>query len=61
MNDSTGVFPPPPPIIIGTNPMAGGRASNGPTWTEYLANDLNIPVHPYAIGTVYCIKFVLTV
>lgn len=25
MNDSTGVFPPPPAIISGTNPMAGRR------------------------------------
>ncbi|KAF8588635.1 carbohydrate esterase family 16 protein [Ramaria rubella] len=50
MNDSTGVFPPPPAVITGTNPMAGGRASNGPTWTEYIANDRHSPVHPYAIG-----------
>jgi len=50
MNDSTGVFPPPPAVITGTNPMAGGRASNGPTWTEYIANDTNSPVHPYAVG-----------
>lgn len=32
MNDSNGVFPPPPAVITGKNPMAGGRASNGPTW-----------------------------
>lgn len=50
MNDSKGVFPPPPAVITGTNPMAGGRAANGPTWTEYIANDTDSPIHPYAIG-----------
>ncbi|KAF8602733.1 hypothetical protein BDV93DRAFT_607304 [Ceratobasidium sp. AG-I] len=50
MNDSTGVYPPPAPVFLGTDSMAGGRASNGPTWTEYIANDTSAEVHPYAIG-----------
>ncbi|CAE7128047.1 unnamed protein product [Rhizoctonia solani] len=50
MNDSTGAYPPPPPVFLGTYSMAGGRASNGPTWTEYIANDTSSEVHPYAIG-----------
>ncbi|KAF8710492.1 hypothetical protein RHS03_02547, partial [Rhizoctonia solani] len=50
MNDSTGAYPPPPPVFLGNYSMAGGRASNGPTWTEYIANDTSSEVHPYAIG-----------
>ncbi|KAH7340118.1 hypothetical protein B0J17DRAFT_715358 [Rhizoctonia solani] len=50
MNDSAGVYPPPPPVFLGTYSMAGGRASNGPTWTEYIANDTSSEVHPYAVG-----------
>lgn len=50
MNDSDGTYPPPPPVLKGTNPMAGEWASNGPTWTEYLANDTNALIHPYVIG-----------
>jgi len=50
MNDSDGTYPPPPAVIIGTNPMAGERGSNGPTWTEYVANDTNALIHPYAVG-----------
>ncbi|CAE6455862.1 unnamed protein product [Rhizoctonia solani] len=50
MNDSTGAYPPPPPVFLGTYSMAGGRASNGPTWTEYIANDTSSEVHPYAVG-----------
>ncbi|KAF8602734.1 hypothetical protein BDV93DRAFT_557210 [Ceratobasidium sp. AG-I] len=50
MNDSTGVYPPPAPVFLGTYSMAGGRASNGPTWTEYIANDTGVEVHPYAVG-----------
>ncbi|QRW00846.1 carbohydrate esterase family 16 protein [Ceratobasidium sp. AG-Ba] len=50
MNDSTGAYPPPAPVFAGTYSMAGGRASNGPTWTEYIANDTATEVHPYAVG-----------
>ncbi|KAG8746139.1 hypothetical protein FRC10_006005 [Ceratobasidium sp. 414] len=50
MNDSTGAYPPPAPVFAGTYSMAGGRASNGPTWTEYIANDTAAQVHPYAVG-----------
>ncbi|XP_006458930.1 hypothetical protein AGABI2DRAFT_115896 [Agaricus bisporus var. bisporus H97] len=37
-----------PPILVFPNPLAGGRSTNGLTWVENVANDLNATIKDYA-------------
>jgi phospholipase/lecithinase/hemolysin len=41
---------PSPAVLTGTNPEAGGRATNGLTWVEDLAADVNATIKDYAVG-----------
>ncbi|KAJ7323965.1 carbohydrate esterase family 16 protein [Mycena albidolilacea] len=42
--------PLPPAVLIGTNPRAGNRATDGPVWAEDLASDLGATIKDYAIS-----------
>ncbi|KAG8914573.1 hypothetical protein FRC01_004004, partial [Tulasnella sp. 417] len=39
-----------PPVLTGTSPKAGGRTTNGPVWSEDIANDIGATFMDYAIG-----------
>ncbi|PWN48665.1 hypothetical protein IE53DRAFT_184214 [Violaceomyces palustris] len=39
-----------PAVLTGDSALAGGRASNGPTWAEYLAKNISANIYGFAHG-----------
>ncbi|KAF8994730.1 carbohydrate esterase family 16 protein [Cyathus striatus] len=37
-----------PPVLVPPNPQAGGRSTNGFTWIEHIANDMDATLKDYA-------------
>ncbi|TFK56387.1 hypothetical protein OE88DRAFT_1620542 [Heliocybe sulcata] len=46
-----------PAIVIPPSPKAGGRMSDGPVWTEYLAADSGATLKNYAVDGAYADKY----
>ncbi|KAJ7734436.1 carbohydrate esterase family 16 protein [Mycena metata] len=42
--------PLPAAVLVGTNPRAGGRGTDGPVWAEDLASDLGATIMDYAVS-----------
>ncbi|KAJ7265654.1 hypothetical protein C8J57DRAFT_1069268 [Mycena rebaudengoi] len=40
----------PPAVLIGVNPRAGGRVTDGPVWAEDVASDLGATIKDYAVS-----------
>ncbi|KAJ7628080.1 carbohydrate esterase family 16 protein [Mycena rosella] len=40
----------PPAVLVGTNPRAGGRVTDGPVWAEDVASGLGATIKDYAVA-----------